>query len=323
MPDIKWIKVSTDIWNNKKIKQIESLKNGDAYVVIWMKLLTLAGTINDNGYIYVTPDIPFTDKGLSVELNKPVKIVNEAIELFEDYGMIDIEDGYIVLTGWEKYQSVEGLDKIREQTRNRMKNYRARKREGVTSVGQICVYCGKPANTVDHIIPKIKGGLDKAWNLVPCCKSCNSSKSTKDLADFLNDSSAIDHDLVRNNEKLMRFVKWDENIMRYVTVTSSYEAEEDIDIDKEIDIKRECKRENTLSLPPTIDDIYEFLPRAKEILQEKGMDLSFSIEEIEPFFARNTMFGWKNINNEESLAMAMWIWMTRADDYRLDKEMAR
>ena len=53
MADIKWIKVSTDIWNNKKIKQIEALKNGDTYIVIWLKLLTLAGTINDNGYIYV------------------------------------------------------------------------------------------------------------------------------------------------------------------------------------------------------------------------------------------------------------------------------
>lgn len=243
MADIKWIKVSTDIWNNKKIKQIEALKNGDTYIVIWLKLLTLAGTINDNGYIYVTPNIPFTDKGLAVELNKPLKIVKEAIELFEDYEMIEIEDGYIVLTGWEKYQNVEGLDKIREQTKERVKRYRQRKSNG----------------------------------------ECNVTSNAD-----VTDGNATD-----------------------------------IDIDKEIDIKRECKRENTLSLPPTIDDLYEFLPRAKEILQEKGMDLSFSIEEIEPFFARNTMYGWKNINNEESLAMAMWIWMTRADDYRLEKEMAR
>lgn len=243
MADIKWIKVSTDIWNNKKIKQIEALKNGDTYIVIWLKLLTLAGTINDNGYIYVTPNIPFTDKGLAVELNKPLKIVKEAIELFEDYEMIDIEDGYIVLTGWEKHQNVEGLDKIREQTKERVKRYRQRKSNA----------------------------------------ECNVTSNAD-----VTDGNATD-----------------------------------IDIEKEIDIKRECKRENTLSLPPTIDDLYEFLPRAKEILQEKGMDLSFSIEEIEPFFARNTMYGWKNINNEESLAMAMWIWMTRADDYRLEKEMAR
>lgn len=243
MADIKWIKVSTDIWNNKKIKQIEALKNGDTYIVIWMKLLTLAGTINDNGYIYVTQNIPFTDKGLAVELNKPVKIVKEAIELFEDYEMIEIEDGYIVLTGWEKYQNVEGLDKIREQTKERVKRYRQRKSNA----------------------------------------ECNVTSNAD-----VTDGNATD-----------------------------------IDIDKEIDIKRECKRENTLSLPPTIDDLYEFLPRAKEILQEKGMDLSFSIEEIEPFFARNTMYGWKGITSEESLAMAMWIWMTRADDYRLEKEMAK
>jgi 5-methylcytosine-specific restriction endonuclease McrA len=44
----------------------------------------------------------------------------------------------------------------------------------------LCVYCGRPANTVDHVDPVIRGGdsLDPA-NLVAACGSCNYSKGAK------------------------------------------------------------------------------------------------------------------------------------------------
>jgi 5-methylcytosine-specific restriction enzyme A len=42
--------------------------------------------------------------------------------------------------------------------------------------GYRCRYCGQPATTVDHIIPKARGGSDDPSNLVACCRSCNSAK---------------------------------------------------------------------------------------------------------------------------------------------------
>lgn len=42
-----------------------------------------------------------------------------------------------------------------------------------------CSYCGRPARTVDHIIPRIRGGEDIESNLVAACRSCNSSKNSK------------------------------------------------------------------------------------------------------------------------------------------------
>jgi len=39
-----------------------------------------------------------------------------------------------------------------------------------------CHYCGGPADTVDHVIPKSQGGSDDAGNLVAACTSCNSAK---------------------------------------------------------------------------------------------------------------------------------------------------
>jgi 5-methylcytosine-specific restriction endonuclease McrA len=40
----------------------------------------------------------------------------------------------------------------------------------------VCVYCGDPATTWDHVIPRRRGGTDDPGNLVPACKPCNSSK---------------------------------------------------------------------------------------------------------------------------------------------------
>ena len=39
-----------------------------------------------------------------------------------------------------------------------------------------CHYCGKPANTVDHVIPVSQGGDNDYNNLVAACAHCNYSK---------------------------------------------------------------------------------------------------------------------------------------------------
>ncbi|MFG3660250.1 HNH endonuclease [Streptomyces sp. NPDC047706] len=48
-----------------------------------------------------------------------------------------------------------------------------------------CVYCGAPAEAIDHIESIANGGLDSWENLAPVCTSCNCSKQAKDLLDFL------------------------------------------------------------------------------------------------------------------------------------------
>lgn len=225
--EIKWIKLSTGIFDNDKIKQIEALPDGDSLIVIWLKLLVLAGEKNDGGAVYFTKTIPYSDQMLSVAFRRPLPTVQLALRTFESFGMIEIINDFIMLPNWEKYQNVDGMERVREQAKKRMRNFRARQRLGVTSEGENCVYCGKPAETVDHIVPICKGGQDIVENLVPCCKSCNSSKTKKDLVDFLNDSfymptQNVDHDLVRKNEKLMAFVEWDERTHRYTDVTQRY-----------------------------------------------------------------------------------------------------
>jgi hypothetical protein len=49
MADIKWIKLDTGIFDDEKIKIILSMPEGKSMLVIWLKLLCLAGRINNSG----------------------------------------------------------------------------------------------------------------------------------------------------------------------------------------------------------------------------------------------------------------------------------
>ena len=47
-----------------------------------------------------------------------------------------------------------------------------------------CAYCGGPANTIDHVQPRSRGGADSWENLVACCLRCNNKKGDRTLAEM-------------------------------------------------------------------------------------------------------------------------------------------
>lgn len=131
MSDVKWIKLSMKMFEDEKIKLIEHMPEADTMLVIWIKLLSQAGKSNDNGYIYLSENIPYTDEMLSTIFNRPLNVVRMALGVFRKFGMIEIdEDNFISICNWEKHQNVAGLDKIREQTRQRVAKYRESKKLG-------------------------------------------------------------------------------------------------------------------------------------------------------------------------------------------------
>jgi len=57
-----------------------------------------------------------------------------------------------------------------------------------------CGYCGIEANTLDHIIPKVNGGLSEKINLLPCCGVCNAKKGSKPVEDWYRQQSSFSRD---------------------------------------------------------------------------------------------------------------------------------
>ena len=128
MAEVKWIKLATNIFDNRKIRQMECLPDGDAIIVVWMKLMCLAGNINDSGFVYFTKEIPYTDQMLATQFNRPMATVQLALKTFEQFEMIEVIDNMLHISNWEKYQSVDRLSEIREYNRIAKQKSRAKQK---------------------------------------------------------------------------------------------------------------------------------------------------------------------------------------------------
>ena len=128
MSEIKWIKITTDIFDDEKMCLIDALPDRDAIIVIWIKLLTLAGKLNTNGILAISKDIVYTDEMLAQAFHRPLDTVRMALEIFEKFGMIEKIDGVITLPNWEKHQNIDGMEKIKEQTRKRVAKHREKQK---------------------------------------------------------------------------------------------------------------------------------------------------------------------------------------------------
>jgi len=130
MAEVKWIKLVTEFFDDEKIKLIESMPEADMVLIIWVKLLTLAGKKNMNGYIFLTENIPYTDEMLATLFNRPTNTIRLALETFKNFGMISCNgDGRIQIINWDKHQNTNGLDKIREDTKKRVAKYREKQKQ--------------------------------------------------------------------------------------------------------------------------------------------------------------------------------------------------
>ena len=125
MPEVKWIKITTDIFDDEKILMIESLPSADSIIVIWFKLLTFAGKQNNDGVFIMNNRIAYTDEMLASIFRRDINTVRLSLKTFEDFGMIDIIDNVITIPNWSKHQTLDAYEKKKARDRERI----ARKRE--------------------------------------------------------------------------------------------------------------------------------------------------------------------------------------------------
>lgn len=129
MADVKWIKIITDIFDDEKILLIEGLPDKDSIIVIWFKLLCLAGKQNNNGVFIMNDKIAYTDEMLSTIFRRPINTVRLAITTFEQYGMIEVIDGVITIPNWGKHQTLDKIEKKNEYQKEYMREYREKQKQ--------------------------------------------------------------------------------------------------------------------------------------------------------------------------------------------------
>ena len=136
-----WVKLSTGLFNHRKILILQASPNGDSLIAFWVRLICMAGEINDDGLIYVTSNVPYTVTTLAKVTGKDEELVRKALDSFQELDMIDIDDdGFIRLVKWAEHQNINALNKLKgsdagdakEKARERMRRYRERKAKDVT-----------------------------------------------------------------------------------------------------------------------------------------------------------------------------------------------
>lgn len=128
MADINWIKLRVDMFDDEKIKIIQSMPEGDAILIIWIRIIALAGKCNAKGLVLIEDEFPYSDEMLATIFNKPLATVRLALGTFEKFRMIERTEKGIYISNFEKHQNTEGMEKIREQARIRKQREREKKR---------------------------------------------------------------------------------------------------------------------------------------------------------------------------------------------------
>ena len=124
MANLQWLKLSTDFFDNNKIKLLESEKDGDTIIRVWIQLLITAMKCNYQGRLSLTEDKPMTVDEFSKIMGKSRKKITKCLEKFEELKMIIIEDDFYKIKNWSKYQSADKLEEIILQNCLRQQKYR-------------------------------------------------------------------------------------------------------------------------------------------------------------------------------------------------------
>lgn len=235
MADVKWIKITTDIFDDEKILLIEGLPSSDEIIVIWFKLLILAGKQNNNGVFLMNERIPYTDEMLATIFRRDINIVRLALKTFEQFGMLELVDNVITIPNWNKHQQLDSYEKKKQQDRERQKARRAEQK--VLALG---------AKDVNKNSEGEKKSRDSRWTI---------AGQSRDSRENVAENRGLD-------------------------------KEEDIDIDKEKNIKKEKPNKSALDdlifkytsnpdLNKAIKDFVDMRKRIKKPLTERALNILF------------------------------------------------
>lgn len=129
MAEVKWIKMATGLPDSRKIKMMRKLPEGDTIALMWVFLMCLAGDTNDDGMVYFTPELPYTDEMLADQFDMEINTVRLGLATFQKFGMIEIVNDIICLSSWEKWQATDKLSEIREYNRLAKQRSRAKAKQ--------------------------------------------------------------------------------------------------------------------------------------------------------------------------------------------------
>ena len=147
MAEIQWIKICPNLFDDEKIQLIEGMPEADSIIVIWFKLLCLAGKQNNGGVFMINDRMAYNEEMFATIFKRPLNVVRLAIDTFENFGMVEVINNTYTIANWEKHQNVDKMDEIREYNKLKKRESRAKKKllesvnDNVNDMSMTCQPC--------------------------------------------------------------------------------------------------------------------------------------------------------------------------------------
>jgi predicted phage replisome organizer len=142
-----WLKLRRDFFKRHDVSIIEDMDNGKDYLIFYLKLL--CESIDHDGNLRFSNEIPYTDKMLASVTKTNVDIVRSALKIFTELDMIEVrEDKTIYMTELPKMLGSEVA------SAERVRAFRARQKEKEALLGNANVTPAKQLVTQEKELDK-------------------------------------------------------------------------------------------------------------------------------------------------------------------------
>lgn len=121
---MQWIKVFTNIFANPKMQLLLKERDGDTFFRVWIQLLVIAGISMQGGNIMMSENTPMTVEDIATITHKSCKKIQNILDKLIHFEMIICEDNIYKIKNWDKYQSADKYEIVKEQNRERQKRFR-------------------------------------------------------------------------------------------------------------------------------------------------------------------------------------------------------
>jgi len=205
MADVKWIKITTDIFDDEKMYAIETQQDGQLMELIWFKLLCLAGKCNNHGFLMINNKIAYTDEMLSKIFRIEIGSVQRALALFEQLEMIEVVENAYMIANWDKHQNEQGLEDLRAKQRERTRRCREKQKQLQLEQKEDC-------NVTSNVTDTLQSNVTSSISISNISNSISNKSNNKKSNIKILDIVLQDYDkalFLENNQTLQDcIVEW-------------------------------------------------------------------------------------------------------------------
>ena len=117
------IKISSNLFEQDKMRVIDSLKSGKTYIYVFLRLLCIATKADANGELKIFDNEYYTPEIMSNFFSLPLNLLKESLEVLQKYGLITVIDSIYSVANYDEYALEDKAERKRKLNNERQKRF--------------------------------------------------------------------------------------------------------------------------------------------------------------------------------------------------------